>query len=59
MISYEFSYVLFISLHYPSIFENNDSQESHNPLFEAWMTPQFWDKIQYVSSIEKICEDET
>eukprot|EP00434_Breviolum_minutum_P032326 symbB.v1.2.028587.t1/scaffold3042.1/size64827/5 len=25
--------------------------------FYAWMTPQLWDKIQYVSSIEKICED--
>ena len=22
------------------------------------MTPQLWDKIQYVSSIEKICEDQ-
>eukprot|EP00438_Fugacium_kawagutii_P020334 Skav220856 [mRNA] locus=scaffold1888:598387:599342:- [translate_table: standard] len=25
--------------------------------FQAWMTPQFWEKIQYVSSIDKICEE--
>lgn len=25
--------------------------------FYAWLTPQFWEKIQYVNSIEKICED--
>mmetsp|Transcript_47933 Transcript_47933/g.111982 ORF Transcript_47933/g.111982 Transcript_47933/m.111982 type:complete len:499 (+) Transcript_47933:64-1560(+) len=25
--------------------------------FYAWLTPQFWDKIQYVNSIETICED--
>ncbi|CAE7420841.1 gacY [Symbiodinium sp. CCMP2456] len=25
--------------------------------FYAWLTPQFWDKIQFVNSIETICED--
>ena len=24
---------------------------------EAWLTPQFWDKIQFVNSIETICEE--
>ena len=23
---------------------------------KAWLTPQFWERIQYVNSIEKICE---
>ncbi|CAK9097806.1 unnamed protein product [Durusdinium trenchii] len=25
--------------------------------YYAWLTPQFWEKIEYVNSIEKICED--
>lgn len=39
------------------LFLSKDTTQSKNHTSEAWMTPQLWDKIQYVSSIEKICED--